>query len=70
MAQITATNTLPEPIFVSVKQAAVMLGVSTWLLYKILDRQEIASQYQGSRRLVRLASLREYADNLPTTPST
>ncbi len=55
-----------KPIFVSVKEAAVVLGVSTQSVYKLLDAQEIASQYKGTRRLVVLASLEEYAENLPT----
>ena len=55
-----------SPIFVSVKEAARILGLGTWSVYKLLDAQEIASQYQGRKRLVRFDSLQEYADNLPT----
>jgi excisionase family DNA binding protein len=54
------------PIFVSVKEAARILGLGTWSVYKLLDDQLIASQYQGRKRLVRVDSLREYADSLPT----
>jgi len=61
------SDTDPDPIFVSVKQAARMLSLSTWSVYKLLDAQAIASQYQGARRLVRVSSLRAYADDLPTT---
>lgn len=56
-----------DPIFVSVKEAARILGLSTWSVYQKLDSQTIASQYEGRKRLVVLASLREYAANLPTT---
>jgi hypothetical protein len=58
-----------DPIFVSVKQAAQMLGLSTWSVYKMLDDPtcELTSQYQGRRRLVRYASVVAYANNLPTT---
>lgn len=56
-----------DPIFISVKEAARMLGVSTWTLYQLLDSQTIASQYHGRKRLVVLASLREYAAGLPTS---
>lgn len=61
------------PIFVSAKQAAQMLGISQWSVYKLLDTRDddgnpvIASQYQGSRRLIRYASVIAYADSLPTT---
>jgi excisionase family DNA binding protein len=55
-----------EPIFVSVKDAARILSVSPFTVYQLLDDRKVVSQYEGRRRLVRLASLREYADNLPT----
>lgn len=57
-----------SPIFVSVKQAAQMLGISAWVVYQLLDEQKIESRYQGRRRLVLVTSLREYADNLPAYP--
>lgn len=60
MSQIT-------PIFVSVKQAAVMLNLTTWSVYKLLDEQAIESRYHGRRRLVSVKSLEEYAQSLPTT---
>lgn len=56
-----------DPIYVSVKEAARMLGVSTWLMYQRLDKQVIESRYEGRKRLVSLASLREYAAALPAT---
>lgn len=61
------TNSL-EPIFVSVKQAAAMLNVKPWSVYQLLGEGNcpIDSRYFGSRRLVSLVSLREYAANLPT----
>lgn len=55
-----------DPIFVSVKQAAQALNISPWLCYQLLNEKEIASQYQGRRRLVRVDSLRAYAEALPT----
>jgi excisionase family DNA binding protein len=57
-----------EPIFVSVKQAAKALNISPWSCYQLLDAGKIKSQYSGRRRLVRVDSLRAYADGLPTTP--
>jgi excisionase family DNA binding protein len=59
-----------EPIFISVEETAQMLNLTTWSIYRLLDAQEIKSQYHGKRRLVRLASVREYADNLPEYPGT
>lgn len=57
-----------EPIFVSVKDAARILGVSAFTVYDLCDKQAIKSQYQGRRRLVVLKSLREYAAALPQFP--
>lgn len=55
-----------EPIFVSVKEAARALNISPWSCYQLLDDKLIVSRYQGRRRLVDVASLREYAASLPT----
>lgn len=55
-----------DPIFVSVKQAAVVLGISPWSVYQLLDAQLIESRYHGKRRLVRVTSLHDYAEGLPS----
>ena len=55
-----------EPIFITVKQAADALALSPWSVYQLCDDGKIATQYKGRRRLVSVASLREYAANLPT----
>lgn len=55
------------PIFISVKETAKLLSLTTWSVYQLLNAGEIVSQYQGKRRLVRLDSVHEYADNLPTS---
>ena len=54
-----------DPIFVSVKEAARMLGLSTWSMYQKLNDQHIESRYDGRKRLVVVESLREYAAALP-----
>lgn len=54
-----------DPIFVSVKEAAHMLGLSPWAVYQKLDQQLIESRYDGRKRLVVLKSLRAYAAGLP-----
>lgn len=58
-----------DPIFVSVKDAAQALGLSTWQTYVLLDKQEIESRYFGRKRLVVVESLRKFAANLPTERS-
>lgn len=57
------------PIFITVKEAAQTLAISDWTMYQILNRGDVASQYQGRRRLVSYSSLQDYAASLPTTPS-
>lgn len=54
------------PIFVSVGEAARILGLSKWSVYDLLDKELIESQYHRSKRMVRFASLQAYADALPT----
>jgi hypothetical protein len=56
----------PAPIFVSVKDAATMLGLTPWGADQLLDEQRIESRYCGRQRLVVVESLIEYAANLPT----
>ena len=55
-----------DPIYVSVKEAARILGVSSWLMYQRLDDQAIESRYEGRRRLVDFQSLKAYAGDLPS----
>jgi excisionase family DNA binding protein len=62
---VSETPALPDPIFVTVKEAARLLSLTPWSVYRLLDTGVIDSRYQGRRRLVRLASLRTYADGLP-----
>ncbi|MGH3355137.1 MAG: helix-turn-helix domain-containing protein [Nocardioidaceae bacterium] len=57
-----------DPIFVSVKEAARILGISPWVCYQLLDKGGIESRYHGRRRLVSYQSLVEYADRLPEHP--
>lgn len=54
-----------DPIFVSVKDAAVALGLSTFVVYQLLDEGHIDCRYHGRRRLVVVESLRKYAAGLP-----
>lgn len=65
MAADTGTTATLPPIFVSVKEAAKMLGISPWSTYQLLDAEQIESRYHGRRRLVLLTSLRDYAHAMP-----
>lgn len=57
---------LVEPIFVSVKDAAKILGgISPMAVYELCNKDKIETRYFGRRRLVVLSSLREYASGLP-----
>lgn len=51
----------PEPLLVSIKDAAAMLGLSVMTIYRMFDRQELESVKIGNRRLVKTSSLRELA---------
>lgn len=58
-----------EPIFVTVADAAVILGLKPWSVYQLLKAEPgrppvIRSVKQGGRRSVVLASLRDYASRL------
>lgn len=57
------------PIHVTAKDAAAILGggVSPWTIHQLCRLGKIDSRFQGKRRMVVLASLRDYAENLPTT---
>jgi excisionase family DNA binding protein len=68
---VTDTSNLQEgtidPIFVSVSQAAKALNISEWVCYKLIKDDKIRSAKHGTRRLVYVDSLREYADSLGRT---
>ena len=55
-----------EPVFISTKETARLLGVSLKHIYDLLDEQVIESRYLGHRRLVVLASLRTFIAGLPS----
>lgn len=55
-----------DPIFVSVKEAARLLGISTWSAYQLCYEEKLECRFRGRRRMVVVQSLYDYADNLPT----
>lgn len=50
-----------SPVLVSVKEAADMLGITTWAAYLLCDSGDLCSGYIGRRRKVDVDSVREYA---------
>lgn len=57
-----------DPLQVSVKEAADLIGCSTWTVYCLLNSGEVEGRYLGSRRKVLYRSLRQYVENLPVDP--
>lgn len=49
-------------IFVSAKEAAEMLALSTWEIYQLCGSGTLESGKHGKRRLVLLESVRKHAD--------
>lgn len=54
-----------DPIFISVEATASALGLPKSRVYKLLDAGAIESRYERRRRLVVVASLRDFAAGLP-----
>ena len=50
----------------SIKEAAYVLNVTPWLVYKLADDGVLASVYQGRRRYIKSDSLDAYVASLPT----
>lgn len=57
-----------EPLTVTVKQAAELIGVSTWQIYQLLGQDKIEGRYLGRKRLIMYASLKSYVEALPEDP--
>jgi excisionase family DNA binding protein len=53
-----------DPIFLSVKDAAKALSLSSKAVYRLMDQGEIENTWHGTRRLVFTESLRAYAERL------
>lgn len=53
-----------DPIFLSVRESAKALSLSTKTVYRLMDAGELESAWFGTRRLVVTASLRTYAAQL------
>jgi excisionase family DNA binding protein len=67
----TQTSAQPLPIiFCNIPQAAKILGISRSAFYVLLSSGAIRSVSHGRRRLVEIASLREWAASLPAAEPT
>lgn len=54
----------PEPILVSVNNAAAMLGIGRATIYKLLNTGVLRAVRSGGRTLIPTQALREYAGSL------
>ncbi len=70
MAGNPTTEPAVEKILFSVTEAAVVLGVSKWTIYELLDSGALRGVYQKSRRYVTRAELDRYIASLSTLPAT
>lgn len=57
-------GTADEPILISVKEAARLLNLTAWSVYQMCDSGELASGKKGKRRMVSMAAVKEYADQI------
>jgi hypothetical protein len=54
-----------EPILVSVPQGCQMIGIGTQGMYDLIGAGLVTAVKRGTRTLLKVDSLRTYADNLP-----
>lgn len=53
-------NLSPEPLLVSIQEAARMLGISHRMTIKLLDSKELRGLKVGRRRMVPVSAIHEY----------
>jgi hypothetical protein len=53
-----------EPLLISLKDAAPIIGLSYYGFYELVEAGTIPTVYQGRRRYVTPQTLREYVDSL------
>ena len=58
------SEALPEPRFVGVPEAQVVLGLSRTSVYALLDSGELRSARVGGRRLIPVVELDRFAERL------
>jgi excisionase family DNA binding protein len=62
------TTTQPTRRLYKIKDAAELLSISTWKVYKLADEGRLESVYQDSGRFITAAGLDAYVDSLSSTP--
>jgi excisionase family DNA binding protein len=62
---IPAGSSIIEPMFVSVRDAAVVLALSAWTIRDMLKRGVLTAKKSGRRTLVTMESIRAHAEGLP-----
>ncbi len=67
---MTDASFAPEPILVSITNAAKMLSICESSFYKLMDRGEVRTVKHGRRTLVPVQALREWAASLPENQPT
>jgi hypothetical protein len=65
MHESALNETSPPPILCSIKHASAMIGRGTQAIYDLIGGGKIRAVKSDGRTLVVVASLHEYADNLP-----
>lgn len=55
-----------QPKLVTVKDAAVVLGLTNFAVYKLLDAGKIEGRYIEGRRMIPVEALDAFIDGLPT----
>lgn len=55
-----------EPLGIDVNRAANMLGVGRTRIYELVNSGQLLCKYEGTKRLIDVASLRAYYQSLPT----
>jgi excisionase family DNA binding protein len=57
----------PEPLLVSERAAAVVLGVSPRSIFNMIDRGEVIAVRIGKRKLISVASIHAFIERAGTT---
>ena len=57
-----------DPLLITCREAAQLLSITPWSVYRLCNDGLLDGRYQGSRRYVTRASLDAYVRSLPTTP--
>ena len=60
------SEALPEPRFVGVPEAQVVLGLSRTSVYALMDSGELRSARVGGRRLIPVVELDRFTESLLT----